>query len=72
MQLESMTLPSSCFTGASCGKGSWMLFLYDYTEHCPVFLPEIVVHSPTGCEKVNFKKQMYDLSEDEKNLLEKM
>lgn len=54
------------FTGASCGKGSWTLSQYDYTEHCSVFLPKIVICSPTGCEKVNFKRQIYDLSENEK------
>lgn len=35
-------------------------------RHCPVFLPKIVPCSTTACEKVNLKRQMSDLSENEK------
>lgn len=36
------------------------------TTQSIIFLPKIVIRSPTGCEKVTFKRQMYDLSENDK------
>lgn len=57
---------SSCFTGNCCAKSSWTLFCVVVLRHCPVFLPKIVICLTTACEKVNFERQKYELSENEK------
>lgn len=64
---------------ATCVRGSWTMcqgFL-DYaqcshTEILSCISSKVVIFSTTACEKVNFKRQVYDFSETEKNLSEKM